>query len=176
MDCRDKMRNLHFTNALMIHALEQSKTFLFLLFRATVSVIEQKWARQTSWSVGPKDTLAEPSVCFISLGKYWRSLQTLIAQFSFTARPSHTDLPANTGASEHNKGTGALIIIYTLSNISKIEFPDLCPDGPMRPKVFTSLAWLTSSSLQFHPISKWEKIDFKFHWTQFKGLCRGWKV
>lgn len=48
MDCRDKMRNLHFTNALMIHALEQSKTFLFLLFQAAVSVTEQKWARQTS--------------------------------------------------------------------------------------------------------------------------------
>lgn len=48
MDCRDKMRNLHFTNALMIHILEQGKTFLFLLFQAAVSVVEQKRTRQTS--------------------------------------------------------------------------------------------------------------------------------
>lgn len=73
-------------------------------------------------------------------GKYWRSLKTLTAQFSFTTRPSHTDLAANTGASEHDKGTGALNILYTLSNITKMEFPDLCPDGPMRTEVFTSLA------------------------------------
>lgn len=39
----------------------------------------------------------------------------LIVEFSFTIRPSDTDLAVNTGAIEDDEGKATVLIIYTLS-------------------------------------------------------------
>lgn len=78
----------------------------------------------------------------------------LTVWFSFTIRPSHADLPVNTRALEHDKSTVHLLL-FILCHTMEMEFPDPCPDGPMRPNSI-HLACVTSLiiSTQLHPMSK----------------------
>lgn len=59
----------------------------------------------------------------------------------------------------------------------KMEFPHPCLDGPMRPNS-VHLACMTNLiiSTELLLVGKWERMGLKFHWTQFKRFCRGWKT